>query len=188
MLKTISIVLCLALCAGCAGMTPALAGKTTYSQSFSDAEAATVDGPGQTTTYTLNIKAPAGVKLDDITGMQYIWDPEKGSISINKSGTTDSTAQAQALIETNKQLTDALVGSLQSAMTLAAPLVGQSIAGRQANQAAQIQSDAVLQGRIADIVDRAVQGALQRQGAAGRVYTSPLLPAGSPLADIPGTR
>lgn len=148
MSKPISLALMLALCAGCAGMTPALAGKTTYSQAFEDSEAATADGPGQTTKYTLNIKAPAGVKLDDITGMSYTWDPDKGQITINKSGTTDSTAQAVAIVEAQKQVVDAMLAGFTTAAQLAGPLVGQSIAGNQANDAARIQSNATFRAQL----------------------------------------
>jgi hypothetical protein len=149
MSKMISLLAAVAvMCAGCAGITPALAGKTTYSQTFEDIEPATADGAGQTTKYTLNIKAPAGVKLDDITGMAYTWDTEKGQITINKSGTTDSTAQAVAIVEAQKQIVDAILAGFTTAAQLAAPLVGQNIAGTQANEAARIQTKAAFRAQL----------------------------------------
>ena len=150
--KVLCAVVALITLAGCASVTPALAGKTTYSQTFEDIEGSTISegvvAPGQTTKYTLNIKAPAGVKLDDITGMAYDWSATDGKIAINKSGTTDSTAQAQALIETNKQLTELVNASMQALISAAAPLVGQSIAGSQANEAARIQNQAAFRAQL----------------------------------------
>ena len=171
--KVLCAVVALITLAGCASVTPALAGKTTYSQTFEDTEAASVENgvvaPGQTTKYTLNIKAPAGVKLDDITGMAYDWSATDGKIAINKSGTTDSTAQAQALIETNKQLTELVNASMQALISAAAPLVGQSIAGNQANEAARIQTQAAFRAQLVE--------ALRELG----VPTQPE----TPLTDVP---
>lgn len=176
MSKIISLIAVLALCAGCAPLTPALAGKTTYSQTFEDSEAGTVvDGvavPGQSTKYTLNIKAPAGVKLDDITGMTYTWDPEKGQITINKSGTTDSTAQLQGIIEVNKDT----IGLANNALSLAAPIVGTKIQGDQTNDAAQIQSDAVFRANLI--------AALKELGVL-KLSKPATPPADSPGADLP---
>lgn len=144
MLRTISIIAALALCTGCGTLNPATFGKTYYKQSFEDGDVTT----GQTTKYNIEIKAPAGVKLDDLTGMTYKWDPEKGEITVNKSGTTDTTGQVEII----KVVTEAITTSTNNALSLAAPLVGANIAGNQSNEAARISSRAELQKMIADIV------------------------------------
>jgi hypothetical protein len=171
-MRTISILTVLALCAGCGTLNPATFGKTFYKQSFVDKEGDTLGAngqvlAGQNTEYHLEIKAPAGVKLDDLTGAQYKWDAEHGEFAVNKSGTTDTTGQMEII----KAVVEAITTSTNNALSLAAPLVGQSIAGRQANEAASIQSRAELQKMIADIVKEALKAQAQ--------------PAPSPLTDIP---
>jgi len=119
---------------------PSLAGKTTYSQTFEDIEAGTAPGvPGQTTRYTLNIKAPAGVKLDDITSMQYDWNTENGKIAINKSAQTDTTQQAASIVQAQQQQLEfgsKFLEALTSIANLAAPLVGQHMQIQGTNEAA----------------------------------------------------
>ena len=139
---------------GCA--STGLSGKTTYIQTFEDIEAATADGPGQTTKYGLNIKAPAGVKLDELTSMTYKWSPTEGLIAVNSDSKTDTTLQAQAIVEVTKMQTDLINSLTQALISAAAPIVGTKVQGDVQNQAASIANRAQLQALIADMVNKAI--------------------------------
>lgn len=146
------------LLTGCATQMPSLAGKTSYKQTFRDVETG-----GNTTEYSLEIKAPAGVKLDDLTGMKYTWDPEKGEIAINKSGATDTTGQAAAIVQTNQRIMDSLdhandnaAGLVRDLAPIAAPLIGQQLTNKATSDAADAVNKAQLQQLIAEAVKAAL--------------------------------
>lgn len=127
--------------AGCAGFTPALAGKTSYHVEFTDKTDA------QDTQYRMDIKAPAGTELASITGMTYDWDPGgSGRISVSQDQTTDSTAQAAALVEANAQSIAAvnrlldMLGPLMTTITDARVREGEIKAG--------VANDALDTGRL----------------------------------------
>jgi hypothetical protein len=101
---------------GCVGMTPALAGKTKYSVTFSDATAE------QTTNYQMQIRAPAGVDLAGLTGMSYDWDAAgAGRIAVNSEQTVNTETQAATLAEVNAQQAQ----MLQTLVNALAPVIGQ---------------------------------------------------------------
>mgnify|MGYP001354336324 CR=1 FL=1 len=166
MSKMISLIAVLALCAGCGTINPAVYGKTFYKQSFEDAEPDTVtaDGQiakGQVTKYNLEIKAPAGVKLDDITGMEYTWDPEKGRIAVNKSGTTDTTGSVEVINAT----TSAIGSGVNGVVSAAAALTGQKLQFDAEDSARDDANDAALEARIANIVERVIDKKLKPKPA-----------------------
>jgi len=108
---------CAAL-SGCQGMTPALAGKTNYSVEFQDTTAE------QNTVYKMNIKAPAGVELDSITGMTYDWQPDgSGAINVSNQGAMDTTQQAAAAVEIGRQQIEAI----NMVLNALAPVIGQGV-------------------------------------------------------------
>lgn len=159
--KTICAVAFAFAISGCATQMPSLAGKTSYEQHFENqAEGTVTDGvlaPGERTTYTLNIKAPAGVKLDDITGMSYNWDANAntGGISINKTGQTDTIQQGAVIAQTSARQMDSLdhaVDTLGGIAQLAAPLVGQVNSGKQATEAAKIQGQAAIRSQFLELL------------------------------------
>lgn len=103
---------------GCVGLTPALAGKTKYSVSFSDTTAE------QSTNYQMDIRAPAGVDLAGLTGMSYDWKPDgSGRIAVNSEQTADTRTQAATLAEVNAQQ----AAMLQTLINALAPVVGQAL-------------------------------------------------------------
>lgn len=107
-----------ALLSGCVGMTPALAGKTNYAVEFSDVTA------DQSTTYKMDIKAPAGVDLATVTGMSYDWQPDgSGAINVSQQGNVDTTSQAAMITEVGKQQLDAI----NMVLNALAPVLGQKL-------------------------------------------------------------
>jgi len=103
---------------GCQGMTPALAGKTNYSVEFQDTTA------DQNTVYKMQIKAPAGVELDSITGMTYDWNPDgSGGINVSQQGGMDTTQQAAAAVEVGRQQLEAI----NMVLNALAPVIGQKL-------------------------------------------------------------
>lgn len=173
MLKINSLVVVLALFAGCGTLNPAVFGKTFYKQSFEDVEPDVITetgtiARGQSTKYNIEIKAPAGVKLDDITGMEYKWTPEEGFIAVNKSGTTDTSGQVEVINAT----TNAISSSVANIANIAGTLVGQKIQSDSLNQAAELANKAALQSMITEIV---------KQVIAQQVTP----PADTPLVDLP---
>lgn len=103
---------------GCVGMTPALAGKTRYSVTFSDTTAE------QATNYQMDIRAPAGVDVAGLTGMSYDWQPDgSGRIAVNSEQAADTRTQAATLAEVNAQH----AAMLQTLINALAPVVGQAL-------------------------------------------------------------
>ena len=122
--------ICLFCLAGCATF-PAVSGKTKYSVEFQDNTAE------QNTLYKMDIKAPAGVELDSITGMTYDWLPDgSGAINVSQSGTVDSTAQAELIKEVSKQQVEAMNMMLNSL----APFLGQYMQSKDNRTAIETQS------------------------------------------------
>ena len=144
-------------CASFAG----LGGKAHYVQNFSDTQADTVapDGtrsPGQSTKYSLDIKGPAGMKWEEITGMGYEWDDVHGKIAINSQSKADTLATAEAIKAVvpalTETLTDAITNAVLQGMQFAAPLIGQAQAGKQTNEAAKIQLDAATKTQLIELL------------------------------------
>lgn len=105
--------------AGC-GTLPggALAGKTSYDVQFSDTTA------DQDTQYRMKIKAPAGADLASITGMVYDWNPDgTGHIAVSQDQTTDTTAQADALVQSTAQSMAAMSSIMDKFMDIIGPLM-----------------------------------------------------------------
>ncbi|MFA6240149.1 MAG: hypothetical protein WC655_04425 [Candidatus Hydrogenedentales bacterium] len=148
-------------------MMPAIAGKTVYQQSFEDLGESEISEsgqiiPGQVTRYSLDIKAPAGVKLDDITGMTYAWDSFNGQIAINKSAQLDSSAQAQAMLQLNQQQMEVISSLSEALISAAAPLIGAKITADKETKAAEIASKTLLrQSLIEALRDPEVLGAIK---------------------------
>lgn len=132
------VLLCAALCglAGCATWTPAVAGKTDYSMVFGDRvdpikDAATgeVTNPGQDTKFEVKVKAPSGVKLDDLVSMGYkVAADGTVDIQVSKTAQTDTSGQA-ALIGQLAQIqaeafNKAFELGINAAASLAAPWAG----------------------------------------------------------------
>lgn len=161
------VLLVCALLSGCAGMTPALAGKTNLTTTFSDV--VTPDG-GQNTQYQQTVKAPAGVQLENIASMGYKWNPDgSGDIAIASAPKADTQGQADALVQVNAQQME-LIGKMMEQIValagIASPLVGGKITADATAQAAAIANKAQLQALVADIVKQA----LAQQGAAAKNY------------------
>lgn len=117
---------------GCLGMTPALAGKTNYNVEFSDVTA------DQSTTYKMDIKAPAGVDLATVTGMAYDWNPDgSGGINVSQQGGMDTTQQAAAAVEIGKQQLEAI----NMVLNALAPVLGQKLQGDDNQAAIAAESD-----------------------------------------------
>lgn len=166
MLKMISLVAVLALCAGCGTIAPAVYGKTFYKQSFEDVEPDAVTETGEIvkgakTTYHLEIKAPAGVKLDDITGMEYKWDQQQGFIAVNKSGTTDTSGQVEVINAT----TNAIGSGVANVAAVAGALTGQKLQFDADDKARDDANDAASDQRIADIVEKVIDKKLNKKPA-----------------------
>lgn len=121
-------------CASFAG----LGGKAHYVQTFEDVTA--VD---QKTSYRLDIKGPAGMKWEEITGMAYEWDQENGKIAINSQSKADTIATAEAIKAVVPVLTEtignAVSAGIANAISSIMPVVQQKIIGDQANEAARIE-------------------------------------------------
>ena len=152
---------------GCNTMTPALAGKTNLTTTFSDV--VTPDG-GQNTQYQQTVKAPAGVQLENIASMGYKWNPDgSGDIAIASAPKADTQGQADALVQVNAQQME-LIGKMMEQIValagIASPLVGGKITADATAQAAAIANKAQLQALVADIVKQA----LAQQGAAAKNY------------------
>lgn len=110
---------------GCATTLPAVGGKTHYNVEFSDVTAE------QSTNYKMNIRAPAGVELASMTGMQYGWKPDgSGEISVSQDQTSDSTAQAALISEVNRQQVEAFQQILSTTLNALAPYLGQYLDAR----------------------------------------------------------
>jgi len=183
MLKMISLVAVLALCAGCGTVAPAVYGKTFYKQSFEDVEPDSVTETGEIvkgakTTYHLEIKAPAGVKLDDITGMEYKWDQEQGFIAVNKSGTTDTTGQVEVINAT----TNAIGSGVAGVAAVAGALTGQKLDLDAANDARDdSRKDKALDG-VLNALERFEQRLANIEAAQPKPAAPP---ADSPGVDLP---
>lgn len=94
-------------------LVPALAGKTVYQVKFQDQTAE------QNTVYEMNIKAPAGVDLATVTGMQYKWDKDgSGNIAVSADGAVDTTVQADALVKINEDQLKALVNTTEALLSV----------------------------------------------------------------------
>ena len=121
-----------ALLSGCVGMTPALAGKTNYAVEFSDVTA------DQSTTYKMDIKAPAGVDLATVTGMSYDWQPDgSGAINVSQQGNVDTTSQAAMITEVGKQQLEAI----NMILNALAPVIGQKMQSDDNQAAIAAESD-----------------------------------------------
>lgn len=182
MLKMISLIAVLALCAGCGTVAPSVYGKTFYKQSFEDVEPDSVTETGEIvkgakTTYHLEIKAPAGVKLDDITGMEYKWDQEQGFIAVNKSGTTDTSGQVEVINAT----TNAIGSGVANVAAVAGALVGQKI-DVGAEDAAR---DDAMRIQREDRVMQFLEGLSKRLSKIEAAQPKPTAPADSPGVDLP---
>lgn len=120
--------------------------STTYDMSFGDKLGPAVDGTGgQDTTFSVKVKAPPGVKIEDLVSMGYEWQPDSGKISVSKQANQDSTAQAEMIKAVSEMQMNALIqgvtagaGLLSQALPIAGELVGQHMT----NQAAQAQTNA----------------------------------------------
>lgn len=128
---------------GCATTLPAVGGKTHYNVEFSDVTAE------QATNYKMNIRAPAGVELASMTGMQYNWKPDgSGEISVSQDQTSDSTAQAALISEVNRQQVEVFRQILDTTLSALAPFLGQYLDAR------------VREGEIeADVANNAIEAA-----------------------------
>lgn len=175
-------------CATAAG----LGGKAHYVQSFEDTEADTIaeDGtrtPGQSTKYNLDIKGPAGMKWEEITGMGYEWDAQHGKIAINSQSKADTLATAEAIKAVIPAITETLTGAIANAvsegMRLAAPLVGQSITGKQTNEAAKLQLDAATKAQLIELLKSL--GASVSPTTPPTVVTAPPVSGGAPVVSTP---
>lgn len=132
------VFLCAALCGlmGCASMAPSVSGKTDYSMVFGDrvdpikdATTGEITNPGQDTKFEVKVKAPSGVKLDDLVSMGYKVLPDGTvDIQVSKTATTDTSGQA-ALIGQLAQIQAEAFGKafelgINAAASLAAPWAG----------------------------------------------------------------
>lgn len=109
-------VLCLTGCGTLPG--GALAGKTSYQVEFSDTTA------DQDTQYRMSIKAPAGVDIASVTGMTYDWNPDgSGKIAVSQDQATDTTAQADALV----QSTAASMAAMADILRMLTPVLSQAV-------------------------------------------------------------
>lgn len=185
MSKIISFIAVLALCAGCGTVAPAVYGKTFYKQSFEDVEPDTITetgqvAKGQATKYNLEIKAPAGVKLDDITGMEYTWDPEKGRIAVNKSGTTDTTGSVEVINAT----TSAIGSGVAGVASIAGALTGQHMEIQGAQAATNSANKFAIRSQLLEIAKDPQARADFIQMLREFGFT-PIKPADSPGADLP---
>lgn len=109
---------------GCATSLPAVGGKTKYNVEFSDVTA------DQATNYRMDIRAPAGVELEGLTGMNYDWRPDgSGSIGVSAQSSVDSSTQAALIAEVSKQqiqaFQEAFQAGLNTALNALAPYIGQ---------------------------------------------------------------
>ncbi len=105
---------------GCATMLPAVGGKTVYDVDFTDTTA------DQNTTYSMHVKAPAGVDLATVTGMTYDWRPDgSGAIAVSQQGNVDTTTQAAMITEVSRQQLEAFQAGLNTALNALAPILGQ---------------------------------------------------------------
>lgn len=132
------VLLCAALCglAGCATWTPAVAGKTDYSMVFGDkvdpikdAVTGEVTNPGQDTKFEVKVKAPSGVKLDDLVSMGYKVAPDGTvDIQVSKTAQTDTSGQAALIGQLAQIQADAFNRAFElgisAAASLAAPWAG----------------------------------------------------------------
>lgn len=114
-MRTLLPLICLVL-SGCAG--PALMGKTHYNVEFQDTTTE------QNTVYKMNIKAPAGVDIASVAGMNYSWTPDgSGNISVSNDSAVNTETQAAALVEINAQQTQALMQSMQMMQSILVPFL-----------------------------------------------------------------
>ena len=135
-----NIVLILALCAmtGCGTLAPSIYGRTTYDMKFGDKLSPGVDGTGgQDTTFSVFVKAPAGVKIEDLVSMGYDWTPDSGKIAVSKQASQDTTGQTEvikAALEAQTAAIASTVGLIGQIVPIAGGLVGQhmDIQGAQA--------------------------------------------------------
>lgn len=144
-----NIVLIIALCAltGCGTLAPSVYGKTTYDMKFGDKLSPAADGTGgQDTTFSVFVKAPAGVKIEDLVSMGYDWTPDSGKIAVSKQANQDTTGQVEvikAALEAQTAAVATTVGLIGQLAPIAGGLVGQhmDIQGAQAqtNAANQFQ-------------------------------------------------
>lgn len=105
-MKVAVLALCLAL-SGCAATLPALGGRTHYNVEFSDVTAE------QNTSYKMNIKAPAGVDIASVAGMNYQWSPDgTGQIAVSNNNAVNTQSQADAIVEVNRQDLEAIAKGL----------------------------------------------------------------------------
>jgi hypothetical protein len=107
---------------GCATALPAVGGKTKYQVDFRDVTEA------QSTTYRMDIRAPAGVDLAGLTGMRYTWAPDgSGEVSVNSEQTADTRGQAALIAEVNAQQMALIQGVIQATINALVPVVGQAL-------------------------------------------------------------
>lgn len=150
-----------AVVSGCAGLAPAVYGKTSYRMSFEDTVTAGVDletgatTPGQTTTFDVDVKAPAGVKIEDLTSMAYEWKDGEGKIAVSKTATQDSMGQAEMIPLYAKIQSENFanaIGGVKAIAEIAAPLVGLNLQNSADDAARDDANRAATRAEIATII------------------------------------
>lgn len=145
-MRYILVVLAVVCLAGCGTLAPAVYGKTTYDMKFGDKLSPGPDGTGgQDTTFSVFVKAPAGVKIEDLVSMGYEWQPDSGKIAVSKQASQDSTAQAEMIKAVSEMQMNAFIQGMTLAggfATAALPVAGELMGQHMDLQAAQAQTNA----------------------------------------------
>ena len=159
---------------GCAGINPAVYGKTSYRMSFEDTVVAGVDPetgsatPGQTTVFNVDVKAPSGVEITDLASMAYEWKDGEGKIAVAKEASQDSSGQAEMIplyAQIQSQNMATMIGGVRALAEIAAPLVGVKLSNSAEDAARDDAARAATRAEIATII-REVLAESRSQGAA----------------------
>lgn len=124
-----------ALLAGCVVgcMTPG-GGKTRFELTFDEHDNVTGDvdptmgvGAEYGNRFHVKVEAPAGVKIEEIVNFDWKWSDAGGQLLINTDRSTDTTAQAAALVEMTRVQASAFAQVVSAVGQYSVPWAGLAV-------------------------------------------------------------